>query len=205
MIAFYTTVLHVSQMSGVSWWLLCSGWASDCFWDRLRWPEICRWMCLVVVFPADYQAFFYVCLAAARKRHWLQAFNAGRFREAVYQVRGLRWVGFRNFFLFGFSSTDRRVRRTISATSGWPTTPTIWTSWPESTGGPCRKRSFPNSTPVMNRRTERARRRTSVSDYPTAQRTIGSHSLIVYRFAAECCVASIRSFVVRVQTTRTTS
>lgn len=79
------------QMSGVSWWLLCSGWASDCFWGRLSWPEICRWLCLVVVCPVDYQAFFFICLAATRKRHWLEAFNLGRFRETVYQVFIL-WV-----------------------------------------------------------------------------------------------------------------
>lgn len=80
------------QMSGVSWWLLCSGWASDCFWGRLSWPEICRWLCLVVLCPADYQAFFFICLAASRKRQWLEAFNLGRFRETVYQVYFEQWI-----------------------------------------------------------------------------------------------------------------
>lgn len=73
-------------MSGVSWWLLCSGWASDCFWGRLNWSEICRWLCLIVVNPVDYQAFFFVCLAAAQKRRWMEAFVQGRFHDTIYQV-----------------------------------------------------------------------------------------------------------------------
>ncbi|XP_026818694.1 uncharacterized protein LOC113557398 [Rhopalosiphum maidis] len=78
-------VYNAFKMSGVSWWLLCSGWASDCFWGRLNWSEICRWLCLVVVSPVDYQAFFFVCLAAAQKRRWMEAFNQGRFHDTVYQ------------------------------------------------------------------------------------------------------------------------
>uniref|UniRef100_A0A2S2QY77 Protein broad-minded n=1 Tax=Sipha flava TaxID=143950 RepID=A0A2S2QY77_9HEMI len=78
-------VHNAFKMSGVSWWLLCSGWASDCFWGRLRWSEICRWMCLPVLFSVDYQAFFFTCLAAARKRQWLEAFNQGRFCEVVHR------------------------------------------------------------------------------------------------------------------------
>lgn len=74
------------QMSGVSWWLLCAGWSSDCFWGHLTWPEICRWLCLPVLFSVDYQAFFFTCLAAAYRRQWLEAFNQGRFRETVYRV-----------------------------------------------------------------------------------------------------------------------
>ncbi|KAE9537938.1 hypothetical protein AGLY_005910 [Aphis glycines] len=78
-------VYNAFKMSGVSWWLLCSGWASDCFWGRLNWSEICRWLCLIVVNPVDYQAFFFVCLAAAQKRRWMEAFVQGRFHDTVYQ------------------------------------------------------------------------------------------------------------------------
>lgn len=73
-------------MSGVSWWLLCSGWMSDCFWGRLIWPEICRWICLIIMSPIDYQVFFFICLAAAQKQKWLEAFNRGQFHDAVFQV-----------------------------------------------------------------------------------------------------------------------
>ncbi|KAL4098666.1 hypothetical protein QTP88_023218 [Uroleucon formosanum] len=78
-------VYNAFKMSGVSWWLLCTGWASDCFWGRLSWPEICRWLCLVVVHSVDYQAFFFICLAVAQKRRWLEAFNLGRFHDTVFQ------------------------------------------------------------------------------------------------------------------------
>ncbi|VVC26296.1 Protein broad-minded [Cinara cedri] len=78
-------VYNAFKMAGVSWWLLCSGWASDCFLGRLRWPEVCRWLCLAVLFPVDYQVFFFTCLAASRKRQWLEAFNRGRFIVTVYQ------------------------------------------------------------------------------------------------------------------------
>ncbi|XP_022179280.1 uncharacterized protein LOC111039925 [Myzus persicae] len=78
-------VYNAFKMSGISWWLLCSSWASDCFWGRLSWSEICRWLCLIVMYSVDYQAFFFVCLAVAQKRRWLEAYNLGRFHDTVFQ------------------------------------------------------------------------------------------------------------------------
>ncbi|XP_050421307.1 uncharacterized protein LOC126833806 [Adelges cooleyi] len=78
-------VYNAFKMSGVSWWLLCSGWTVDCFLGRLPWPEVCRWLCLVAMYPAEYRAYFFICLAAAQKRRWLEAFGRDGFRETVIQ------------------------------------------------------------------------------------------------------------------------
>lgn len=75
------SAFYVFQQHGISWWLLCRRWISECFWNVLEWNQICHWLTICILYQADYVIYFCVSLLYICESRILQLVTEGKLHQ----------------------------------------------------------------------------------------------------------------------------
>ncbi|XP_076320319.1 protein broad-minded-like [Tachypleus tridentatus] len=70
--AAFPTIYNAFQMNGVLPSMIFHHWLGQCYWNYLDWPEICRWVSLLLLWGGDFVLYHAVAVLKHLEHHILQ-------------------------------------------------------------------------------------------------------------------------------------
>ncbi|XP_066998631.2 protein broad-minded [Anabrus simplex] len=84
LLAMELPTLHgAMKLAGVPCGLVCFSWLRQCFWNILDWGQICQWLALCVLHPADMCLYFCIALLRHIQPHVIKEAVKGNVWEAI--------------------------------------------------------------------------------------------------------------------------